>query len=95
MEMSVLFWRSSARTTTDFHCGLDVNECTMDPCPQNTSCGNKVNDFLCQDCTTFVCANEGQSIDAVDKLKCNCLNSLFGLTYDNKETFAQIIRRCS
>lgn len=54
MEMSVIFWHCSIRATTDFHCELDVNESTRDPCPQNTSCVNKVNGFLCQDYTTFV-----------------------------------------
>lgn len=42
--------------------------------------------------TTSVWANEGQCIDAVDRPKCNCLESLFGLTYANKETSAQINR---
>lgn len=53
-------------------CEVYVDECKHNPCPQNTTCMNKVGGFECRDCSTFQCYNGGTCFNSNSGPVCKC-----------------------
>lgn len=78
---------------TGQHCETDVNECSPDPCLNNSTCVDDVGAYTCQcllgftgvncetnidDCPVNICQNGGECVDQVNGYECQCVNGWSG-----------------
>ena len=77
---------------TGVNCETDIDECATDPCDNDATCINEINDFTCicqagftgrqcetniDDCEGDPCSNGGQCIDGINEYLCNCTDTGF------------------
>ena len=79
-------------TLSGVNCETDIDECASDPCQNNATCIDKINEFTCicqagftgrqcqtdiDDCESDPCGNGGQCIDGINEYSCNCTDTGF------------------